>query len=145
MAALSEVKSGGRTVNVDSIHNMLERFPVLVVFDGLDEVADPNLRAILVEEIDQFTRRMGKTKFATRRFQVVVTARPNASGLAEPDGEMFEVLRLEPLSSVLQAEYVNRWCDAKGLDDRHRNKLRRVFRDRTSLEHVAQLADNPRV
>jgi hypothetical protein len=143
LAALCEVKSGGRTVNVDSIHNLLERFPVLVVFDGLDEVADPNLRAILVEEIDQFTRRMGKTKFATRRFQVVVTARPNASGLAEPNGEMFEVLRLEPLSSVLQAEYVNRWCDAKGLDDRHRNKLRRVFRDRTSLEHVAQLADNP--
>lgn len=143
LAALCEVKSGGRTVEVDSIHNLLERFPVLVVFDGLDEVADPNLRTILVEEIDQFTRRMGKTKFATRRFQVVVTARPNASGLAEPDGEMFEVLRLEPLSSVLQAEYVNRWCDAKGLDDRHRNKLRRVFRDRTSLEHVAQLADNP--
>lgn len=143
LAALCEVKSGGRTVDVDSIHNLLERFPVLVVFDGLDEVADPNLRAILVEEIDQFTRRMGKTKFATRRFQVVVTARPNASGLPEPDGEMFEVLRLEPLSSVLQAEYVNRWCDAKGLDDRHRNKLRRVFRDRTSLEHVAQLADNP--
>lgn len=143
LAALCEVKSGGRTVDVDSIHNLLERFPVLVVFDGLDEVADPTLRMILVDEIDQFIRRMGKTKFATRRFQVLVTARPNASGLAEPDGEMFEVLRLEPLSSVLQAEYVNRWCDAKGLDDRHRNKLRRVFRDRTSLEHVAQLADNP--
>jgi hypothetical protein len=51
------------------------------------------LRAILVEEINIAAARMGASG-SIRRFQVLVTARPNASGLAEPDPELLRSSRL---------------------------------------------------
>jgi len=88
---------------------------VLLVLDGLDEVPDPGLRAIVVEEINVAAARMGASGI-TRRFQVLVTARPNASGLAEPDPELFRTLWLEPLTAALQGEFIAKWCP-KGTRD----------------------------
>ena len=65
------------------------------------------------------------------------------SGLAEPDKELFQTLRLEPLTTKLQSEFVSKWCDANGIHGKERRSLRRTFADRTALDHVAQLADNP--
>lgn len=143
LADLCSHASGGRTVQVEDMQSLLARYPTLLVLDGLDEVADPELRTIIVGQINDTARRMGSGDRQIRRFQIIVTARPNASGLAEPDPDLFQTLRLEPLNPALQAEFVNRWCDVRGIESTERQRLRRIFRERTALDHVAQLADNP--
>lgn len=112
------------------------------MLDGLDEVADPELRVIVVEQINLVATRMGAGP-TLRRFQILVTARPNATGLAEPDKDIFQTLGLEPLTPALQREFVNKWCDVNDIQGRDRTDLRRTFMHRTALDHVAQLADNP--
>ena len=134
--------SGGRRVTVEDVQSLLARYPTLLVLDGLDEVADPELRAIIVEQINTAATRMGARE-NLRRFQILVTARPNASGLAEPDKDIFQTLRLEPLAPALQRLFVNKWCDVNDIQGRAWRDLRRTFLDRTALDHVAQLADNP--
>ncbi|MCW2528288.1 MAG: hypothetical protein JWM76_3148, partial [Pseudonocardiales bacterium] len=142
LAELCTAASGGRHVTVEQIQSLLERYPTLLVLDGLDEIADLNLRAIVVEQINETATRMAGTT-ALRHFQILVTARPNSTGLAEPDKDVFQTLRLEPLTAALQAEFVAKWCDVYEVHGADRRKLRRIFQDRVALDHVAQLADNP--
>ncbi len=142
LADFCSAYSGGRQVSVEDVQSLLARYPVLLVLDGLDEVPDPGLRAIVVEEINVAAARMGASG-STRRFQVLVTARPNASGLAEPDQELFQTLRLEPLTAALQGEFISKWCDVNDIHGRARRDIRRTFLSRTAVDQVAQLADNP--
>jgi hypothetical protein len=134
--------SGGRQVSVEDVQSLLARYPVLLVLDGLDEIPDPDLRSTVVEEINAAATRMGASG-NIRRFQLLVTARPNASGLAEPDQELFQTLRLEPLTPALQSEFISKWCDVNDIHGRARRDIRGTFLSRTAVDQVAQLADNP--
>jgi hypothetical protein len=134
--------SGGRQVSVEDVQSLLARYPVLLVLDGLDEVPDPDLRSVVVEEINFAVARM-EASSGSRRFQILVTARPNASGLAEPDRDLFQTLWLEPLTSALQSEYIDKWCDVNDIHGRARRDIRKTFLSRTAVDQVAQLADNP--
>nr|WP_260680728.1 hypothetical protein [Arthrobacter sp. KBS0703] len=142
LVALCTFHSGGRRVTVEQLQSLLERYPSLLVLDGLDEVGDPRLRKMVLEEIDRFSWRMGRSE-AKRRFQILVTARPNAASLPEPDKEKFQTLELCPLDAKLQREFVERWTDVNGIRGLALQKLRRTFEERTTYDHVAQLADNP--
>jgi hypothetical protein len=142
LVSLCTFHSGGRQVTVERLQSLLDRYPSLLVFDGLDEVADPRLRKIVVEEINRFSMRMGRSE-AKRRFQILVTARPNASSLPEPDKEIYQTLELCPLDVKLQRQFVSRWAELNGIRGMARTKLRRTFEQRTTYDHVAQLADNP--
>ncbi len=143
IAELCQASSGGRSVRVEDVHSLLERYPCLIVFDGLDEVADPTLRQVVVDEIELLSTRLGRTQHQLRSFQIIVTARPNATNLAEPSSERFQRMRLEPMNKQLQAEFVLKWCDARHIEGLQRQELRRIFRTRSALDHVAKLADNP--
>jgi hypothetical protein len=142
LAAFCSAYSGGRQVSVEDLQSLLTRYPVLLVLDGLDEVPNPDLRSIVVEEIDAAASRMGASS-SRRHFQVLVTARPNASGLAEPDQELFQTLWLEPLTAALQGKFIDKWCDVNDIHDRARRDIRRTFLSRAAVDQVAQLADNP--
>jgi hypothetical protein len=142
LADFCSAYSGGRQVSVEEVQSLLARYPVVLVLDGLDEVPGPDLRSIVVEEINVAAVRMGAGG-SIRRFQVLVTARPNASGLAEPDQDLFQTLRLEPLTPALQSEFISKWCDVSDIHGRARRDIRRTFLSRTAIEQLAQLADNP--
>lgn len=142
LADFCSARSGGRRVSVEDVQSLLARYPVLLVLDGLDEVPGPDLRAVVVEEINAAAARMGATS-RIRRFQVLVTARPNASGLAEPDHDLFQTLRLEPLTAELQGDFISKWCNVNDIHGRARRDIRRTFLSRTAIEQLAQLADNP--
>lgn len=139
LAYFCQVKSGGIKTNSKDIHNFLSRYPSFLVLDGLDEIAEPNLRLRAIKEIDSTATRLRSGDL----LQIVVTARPNASGLAEPDSRLFQTVNLEPMDTNAQYEFLRKWCDANGLSDRDRIELERVFENRTALDHVSQLADNP--
>ncbi|MDG4666370.1 hypothetical protein [Mycobacterium sp. 236(2023)] len=142
LAALCRKKSGGRTVTVKHVHSVLDRYPCLLVFDGLDEIADAGLRLKAVHEINSLAMEMGG-QHKVRTFQFIVTSRPNASGLAEPNPEIFQTLQLQALSPELQSVFVERWADLHQISGSDRTKLRKAFRSRAEADHVAQLADNP--
>ncbi|WP_405428005.1 NACHT domain-containing protein [Micromonospora sp. NBC_00617] len=142
LAALCSAYSGGRLVTVEQIQSLLARYPTFLVLDGLDEVADPALRKVMVEQINITAMRMG-SEGTVRRFQILVTSRPNASGLSEPDKDIFQTLRLEPLTQKLQRDFVNKWADAHQIHGAERRRLQRTFQSRTAIDHIAQLADNP--
>lgn len=141
LAVLLTARSGGRTASVADVQDILARFPALVVLDGLDEVARDAARARVVLEIDQFVARLA-TDTAVHP-QVVVTTRPNASGLPEPTPDSFETISLARLGPALRTSYLRKWADVRGIRGRARRELQRTFDQRSSEPHIAQLADNP--
>lgn len=143
LADLCRYHSGGRVVTVEQIQDFTERYPTLLVLDGLDEIANASLRRTVVEQINQMTLRLAKSEVAKRHFQVLVTARPNASELPEPDRSRFLTISLESLPLRLQQEYVTKWAGVHGVTGRHAMRLKSIFNERVRLEHVAQLANNP--
>lgn len=136
-----EASAPGDDLDTADIRSMLGRFPTLVVFDGLDEVASPELRRALVGEIDGFIGRWVQARPGNMR--VLVTTRPNASDLAEPAPELFQRLVLQPLTESNRKRYLRRWVAAQQIDPPERKGLERIFGERTAAPHVAQLASNP--
>ncbi|MGW9277349.1 MULTISPECIES: NACHT domain-containing protein [unclassified Embleya] len=140
LAALLRACSGGLAADASTVSDMMRRLPLLVVLDGLDEVAASDTRARVVEEIDAFTARLRVCPFTP---QIVVTTRPNAANLAEPSADRYETLVLSRLSPELRAAYLRKWADARGIRGAERRSLEWVFRQRSAEPHIAQLADNP--
>ncbi|MYV97431.1 ATP-binding protein [Streptomyces sp. SID3343] len=140
LAALLRARSGGLVADVGIVNDIMRRLPLLLVLDGLDEVAGSDTRVRVVEEIDAFTARLRVCPFPP---QVVVTTRPNAAELAEPSADHYEILVLSRLSPELRACYLRKWADARGVRGAERRSLEQVFRQRSSEPHIAQLADNP--
>lgn len=140
LADLLHARSGGLPADVATVRDIVDRFPFLLVLDGLDEVASVSTRSRVVKEIDEFCARLQRRHSTP---QVVVTARPNAAGLDEPSHERFEVLALARLSPELRSEYLAKWADARAIHGRDRALLERTFQQRSAEPHIAQLADNP--
>ena len=46
-----EQDSGGNAISVDDIHSVVEKSPVLLIFDGLDEIGSDELRDSVLNEI----------------------------------------------------------------------------------------------
>jgi hypothetical protein len=137
LAALTE--SDG--IDVTVVNDLLDRFPVLIVFDGLDEVAQRVTRQRVVTEIEKFIGRWRGG--STVPPKIVVTTRPNVSELPEPSAQWFEPITLLKLDHELRLTYLRKWCLARGIANRARRELIRSFDARTAEPHIAQLAENP--
>lgn len=140
LARLMQVKSGEMPVRVEDVHELIARFPLLIVLDGLDEVASADVRQDVVARIDELTARLARSQWAP---QVVVTTRPNSSGLAEPSPDRFETIALKPLGPALRRKYLGKWADSRRLPAGDRATLQRIFEARSAEPHIAQLAENP--
>ncbi|APE12746.1 hypothetical protein BO226_25745 (plasmid) [Rhodococcus sp. 2G] len=141
LAEFLSARSGGLSATVEMVRDVLLRFPMLIVLDGLDEMAQIQTRTRAVKEIDQFAARLGVNSLNVP--QVVVTTRPNASGMAEPSMDTFEAIALTRLSPSLRTEYLRKWAEAHSIRGRDRRDLERTFRQRSAEPHIVQLADNP--
>lgn len=140
LAELLHARSGGLPATVETVQDVLHRFPMLVVLDGLDEVAQPRVRSRVVKEIDGFSARLGASLSAP---QLIVTTRPNASGIAEPSADTFETISLLRLSAEMRTTYLRKWADAHAIRGKDRRDLERTFRQRSAEPHIQALADNP--
>ncbi|MEU5491016.1 hypothetical protein AB0G98_25110 [Streptomyces sp. NPDC020196] len=137
---LLHAKSGKLPVEVDGVHDLLHRLPVLIVLDGLDEVARRDVRARVVKEVNEFCARLST---AVTPPQVVVTTRPNASDFSEPDPDLFETVALSRLSPRLRISYLRKWAATRHVSPRDRLVLERSFQQRSAEPHIDQLAANP--
>lgn len=137
LAALTE----SDRIDVATVDDLLDRFPVLIVFDGLDEVAQRETRERVVTEIEKFIGRWRGG--STVPPKIVVTTRPNVSKLPEPNAQWFEPITLLKLDHELRLAYLRKWCAARGIANRARRELIRSFDARTAEPHIGQLAENP--
>ncbi|MGW0118046.1 NACHT domain-containing protein [Streptomyces sp. NPDC003327] len=139
LAHVLTAHSGGLLATAVEVGGILERLPVLIVLDGLDEVARAQTRERVVEEIDRFTARL-RTAFDA---QVIVTTRPNVGSLAEPTPDRFETIALDRLSDSLRTTYLYKWVKARSVPEKEHRNLERIFHQRSAEPHIAQLANNP--
>lgn len=129
------------TIDLATVDDLLQRFPVMIVFDGLDEVAQRDTRHRVVTEIEKFINRWrGGSPVPPK---IVVTTRPNVSDLPEPSTQWFEPISLLKLDRDLRVTYLRKWCAARGIMNRARRELMHSFDSRTAEPHIAQLAENP--
>jgi hypothetical protein len=140
LAYLLHSQSGGLTATVETVNEILNRFPLLIVLDGLDEVAQPSLRRQAVTEINAFAVRLAVDQACP---QLIVTTRPNASGLPEPSTDQFSVLALVGLSPALRTAYLRKWANARSIHGTERRTLQHTFDERSAEPHIAPLTQNP--
>jgi hypothetical protein len=141
LAAQVRYHSGGSDFTVEDLHSIAKRSALLVVFDGLDEVADIARRTEVVDEIDKGISRLDEIALS---MQVIVTSRPaafvNSPGLP---GDKFRYFHLESISRQLINEYAERWLKARKLYGRESTEVRNILKEKLDQPHLRDLARNP--
>ena len=141
LSALVRYASGGAAFDVSDLHTILSSSPVLIVLDGLDEVAEINQRERVVEEITIGTSRLG---ILAKSLQVLVTSRPtpftNSPALPR---HTFASYSLESLTRPLITEYANRWLKSRPIGIVEAEEVRRILETKLDEPHLRDLARNP--
>ncbi len=86
----------------------------LVMLDGLDEVADPKIRKVVVNWVEQQVGAYGQNRF-------VVSSRP--FGYKSNPLNSFNVLNVRPFTSEQIQQFVNNWYTANEVMSHQRNDL----------------------
>jgi NACHT domain len=133
--------SGGSEVKVEDIHTMVENSPVLLIFDGLDEVGSDELRDTALDRITECVER-----FITNLqsdVKVIVTTRPPAIAGRREHLVNFSRFPITPMETERVKSYVDRWLSVQLQDDDDRGTVKESFERRRNEPHVDALAKNP--
>ena len=141
LAVQIEYASGGAAFSVSDLHAVLRTSSVLVVFDGLDEVADIRERRNVVDEITKGTKRV---QDLSASLQTVVTSRPtvfaNSPGLPR---NTFLYLQLGSINRTTVSNYAKKWVVARQLRAREATDVMSTLEARLDEPHLRNLARNP--
>lgn len=133
--------SGGAAFSVSDLQAVAKLSAILLVFDGLDEVADIARRREVVDQIAKGVNRLDEIAVSV---QTIVTSRPaafaNSPGLPE---STFRYLSLASITRPLIDEYADKWLKARKLDGKESSEVRRILRDKLDQPHLRELARNP--
>lgn len=136
-----EQDSGGNAITVDALQTAVEESPVLLIFDGLDEIGSDQLRDDVLTAIMQCINRFENVLRADLR--VIITTRPPAlAGHGEKLID-FERISLAPMEKYRIEEYMTRWLSAQIPESNERARIRESFERRQDEPHVTALARNP--
>ena len=141
LAFLVRRSSGGAEFGVDDFIAVAGLSSLLLVFDGLDEVAEISCRREVIEEIRKGIRRLAVN---CASLQVVVTSRPaafaNSPGFPEAE---FPYYHLEAVTRELIAEYADKWLRARRIKEREGTEVKKILQDKLHEPHIRELAKNP--
>lgn len=141
LAAQVKHYSGGAAFTVSDLHAVIKLSAVLLVFDGLDEVADIGRRR---EVIDQISKGINRLHEIAVSVQTIVTSRPaafiNSPGLPE---DTFGYFHLASINRTLIDQYAEKWLKARRLEGKEASDVRRILRDKLDQPHLRELARNP--
>ncbi|MFJ2751516.1 NACHT domain-containing protein [Streptomyces sp. NPDC087297] len=141
MSALISERSGGLTFTPDDLSVVARSSALLVVLDGLDEVAEVRLRNEVVREITFAAKRL---KESASSLQLLVTTRPSAlAEVSDFPAKMFHRWTLTRLGRDLIEEYAARWARSRRLPQKESAELRKVLADKLNQPHMRDLARNP--
>ncbi|GGN33000.1 NACHT domain-containing protein [Streptomyces fuscichromogenes] len=117
------------------------RTPMLLLLDGLDEVADTSLRETVVTTVESFIRDMNSLG---AQVQVVATSRPSSLARAPIFARNdFLYCQLTDLSIELTEKYTNSWVKRRSLPDDQASELKRVLGGCLNQPHISELARTP--
>lgn len=141
LCAQIEHHSGGAHFGVDDLHAVLRLSPVLLAFDGLDEVADIDRRRLLVDSISKGVSRLEEVSLSV---QTLVTSRPAAfANSPSLPHSKYLYLSLTSIGRPTIDEYTNRWLRARHLPPREADDVRAILSEKLDEPHLADLARNP--
>lgn len=141
LVSVIQQDSGGNQISVDDLHSLLESSPVLLIFDGLDEIGSDKLRDDILNAIMVFVHRLESGLQVNLR--VIITTRPPALTGRRETLIDFERLSLAPMEKPRIKEYLNRWLSAQIHENEERERIRDSFMRRQNDPHVQALARNP--
>ena len=141
LAAHVQHYSGGIAFSVGDLLAVCSISAVLLVFDGLDEVAEIPRRREVINEIVAGVNRLEENASS---LQTVITSRPaafaNSPGL--PDN-LYPYYQLGSVTRGLIDEYTDKWLKARKLTGREAADVRRILKERLKEPHIRDLATNP--
>ena len=141
LSALVRSHSGGSSFDVSDFQATLGSSSVLIVLDGLDEVAEINQRERVVEEI---TAAVTRINALAASLQIVVTSRPTPfTNSPIIPRHTFATYTLESLTRPLIAEYAERWLRSRAIDETDANDVRQILDAKLVEPHLRDLARNP--
>lgn len=140
IAFLISYHSGGTEFKVEDLHAIAKGTSLLIVLDGLDEVADHELRKNVVEEIRKGVNRLGVISL---NLQTILTSRPavfdSTHGLPSDEYICFQ---LDSLTRETINEYADKWLSAKNVDINERPIFKRTLEKKMGQPHLRDLARN---
>ncbi|MGA3325121.1 MAG: hypothetical protein ABSF45_11660 [Terriglobia bacterium] len=141
LAFLIRHQSGGADFAVDDLTAVAKLSSLLLVFDGLDEVAEISRRRDVVDEISKGLKRISANSAS---LQAIVTSRPAAFANSPGcPGDEFPYYQLEPVTRELIREYADKWLKGRRLKDREGTEVKRILEDKLDEPHIRELAKNP--
>ena len=133
--------SGGNKISVNDIQTAVKKSPVLLIFDGLDEIGSDKLRGDVLKEITDCIYRFEEGLHSDLR--VVITTRPPALTGHRERLIDFERIALAPMDEDRIEEYVKRWIAIQVREKEEMDRIRESFERRKGEPHVEALARNP--
>lgn len=141
LASQIEYNSGGANFDVSDLHAVLNLSEILIVFDGLDEVANITQRKNVVEEITKGIRRIQELSLS---LQTVVTSRPTVFAHSPRlSTSNFLYLQLGSIDSPLIKNYADKWIIARQLKQRDSMEVKKILELKLDQPHLRELARNP--
>ena len=142
LATILSQDSGGIQISADEIHNIVESSPVLLIFDGLDEVGSDTLRDEVITKILECVNRFEND--LSSDLKVIITTRPPAVSGRREKLSNFTRLPISSLSPERIKDYLNRWLSAQLSQDLdEQNRVRESFDSRKDEPLVKPLIKNP--
>jgi hypothetical protein len=141
LAAQVRRYSGGADFNVSDLLAVARTGPVMLVLDGLDEVAEISDRKLIVDTV---TEGLAALEEVAEDVQVVVTTRPPA--FANSPGfprQTFQYTTLTSLTTDLIVDYTKRWAAARRLQDDELSETLSILDAKLDEPHMRDLARNP--
>lgn len=133
--------SGGAEFTVNDLHAIGKATPLLLVFDGLDEVAEVSRRKEIISEIAAGCKRL---EAIAQKLQAVVTSRPTvlASEVTFRPDEFINH-SLASLDKRSLDSYASKWVTARRLDPVQSSDVKRILKEKLGQPHLRDLARNP--
>ncbi|MEU9510899.1 hypothetical protein AB0D32_32005 [Micromonospora sp. NPDC048170] len=135
-----KLHSGGQGFSLEDFSVLVATQPVLLAFDGLDEVANLKDRALVSDAIVSTHDRL-----STFAYDLVIVAatRPGATTASLWSSQSFPIFNLQRLTYGLRLQYLQKWSAVARLTDESAKKLQRVFLDNQNVPHIRELASYP--
>lgn len=133
--------SAGAEFSVSDLFAVARTGPMLLVLDGLDEVAEIADRKIVVDTVEQG---LAALQACATSLQVIVTSRPpafaNSPGFSEAE---YTYTALTSLPTELIIDYTRRWCRSRKLPAEEQDETMNILKSKLDEPHMSELAQNP--
>lgn len=126
---------------VSDFISIIKITPLLIVFDGFDEIADIKSRREVIDFIDKGIHRLSTNSAS---IQVIVTSRPAAfSDTVVFSVDSYPHFELVDITQEVIKEYVEKWIKAGRMNSRDAADIREQTSEKLRLPHLRELAKSP--